>query len=201
MPRIVLDGQRFGRWVAIVYRGRCRYLCRCDCGTEREVFIPSLRRGVSRSCGCLHVELLRARATTHGLTGTSEHKIWKGIRKRCSNARTEMFSHYGGRGIRVCERWESFENFLADMGPRPSPRHSLDRIDNDGHYEPGNCRWATRKEQTRNRRKTKFVTWKGERRSVPAWAELLGIPCDTLYHRLERWSVERAFTSPYRRAA
>lgn len=134
------------------------WLCRCDCGTEKQHQQASLRHGTSRSCGCL-----KRRARTHGLGGrqtrSSMYWIWKAMIARCESTRRRQYHNYGGRGISVCDRWRhgdgrrtGVECFIADMGPKPSPQHSVDRRDNDGNYEPGNCRWATPLEQTRNRR-------------------------------------------------
>lgn len=143
-------------------RGQARWLCRCDCGTEKVVSASSLKSGTSRSCGCLNEELKRARKTTlrHGHTaanGRSKRQAsptytsWRAMRDRCSKANHHAWENYGGRGIAVCERWARFENFLADMGERPDGT-SLDRIDPNGNYEPGNCRWADDVAQRRNQR-------------------------------------------------
>jgi hypothetical protein len=152
-----MTGRRFGRLTVISDAGNNKYsnaqwLCLCDCGATKTVGGRSLRVGKSQSCGCVTLEVNRSRMTRHGKTGTCEHNIWLTMRDRCRNPKNHKFSAYGGRGIAVCDRWNSFEAFLADMGPRPTSRHSIDRIDNDGNYEPDNCRWATSKEQRANQR-------------------------------------------------
>jgi hypothetical protein len=123
---------------------------------------------------------------------------WRGMRARCLNPRTPGYAHYGGRGITVCERWDDFAAFRTDMGDSP-PGMTLDRIDTNGNYEPGNCRWATPTTQTRNRRSTRMLTHRGETRPFAEWAEMHGIRQDTLDMRLRRgWDVERALTAPLR---
>lgn len=161
MPQpIDLTGQRFGRLVAIEVAGRGKYRlwkCRCDCGKSTVVDGASLRTGNTRSCGCLMLSV----NTQHGHAGngrmSSTYKTWVSIRERCRNTRSKHYQKYGGRGIKVCDRWQTFDNFLADMGERPSDKSSIDRINNNGNYEPGNCRWATPKEQARNTRATKLT--------------------------------------------
>lgn len=130
----------------------------------------------------------------------SEYAIWSNIRARCRNQNNPNYAKYGARGIRVCARWEAdFINFLEDMGRRPSADHSIDRIDNSGDYTPENCRWATRKEQCRNRRSSKFLVFRGEEKTAAEWSEICGVSQGTLYQRLKSgWSVEDALSKPVR---
>lgn len=138
------------------------WLCRCSCGTEKEVNGQSLRKnGATTSCGCVQKRLAQAVGKAnvrHGMKHTSEWHAWSSMRSRCLNSNHKQFPSYGGRGISICDRWSVFENFFADMGLKPSEAHSIDRIDNDGNYEPTNCRWATKKQQQRNRRANRMVT-------------------------------------------
>ena len=152
-----LTGQRFGRLVVISYDGcinkKAKWKCVCDCGNEKTVDSQSLRVGHTRSCGCIFIEMLQSRRK-HGSYGTPEYKAWARAIQRCSNNKNISWANYGGRGISVCEEWRrDFGAFLSCVGKRPSSRHSLDRIDNDGNYEPGNVRWATHSQQMFNRRK------------------------------------------------
>lgn len=126
------------------------------------------------------------------------YSVWQGMKRRCQNPRDAKFSNYGGRGIRVCERWSvSFSAFAEDMGPRPSPNHSIDRIDNDGNYEPGNCRWATREEQQNNRGNCRFLTFAGVQATVAEWSRMTGLSEGAIARRLrDGMSVESALTEP-----
>jgi len=134
---------------------------------------------------------------SHGLSRTPEYEIWKNMRRRCESPRHSKFASYGGRGISVCDRWLSFENFISDMGPRPSADHSIERRDNDGHYEPGNCTWETCSRQARNRRDTRFVAYRGERVALRDLCEGHGINIRTVHQRLlNGWTVEAAIEVP-----
>jgi hypothetical protein len=160
MIAIDLVGKRFGKWTVLRRNGSRKqqngtvalWECRCNCGVERTVTSTNLRRGTSESCG-----KTGCRKIKHGMSFTSEYRTWAHMIARCYLSTVEQYPNYGGRGIRVCDRWRGkhgFENFFADMGPRPSSLHSLDRFpDHDGNYEKSNCRWATRSQQSKNRRR------------------------------------------------
>lgn len=197
-----LTGKRFGRLVALSYVGSIKntstWLCRCDCGTEKNVSGPALRRGTSTSCGCFRESIRSDLHHIHGMTESVEYKTWTRMRSRCTSPTCREWPHYGGRGITICERWEAFENFYQDMGPRPKG-HSIDRIDNDGNYEPANCRWATVDQQLRNKRTVTKITLNGETLCLAEWARRAGICYGTVAHRIKRgWSAEDAITKPVR---
>lgn len=205
-----LEGQTFGRLTAKSVAGKNKqgfYLweCHCECGSTAIVQSSTLIGGKSRSCGCLARELTAERFTKHGHTRqrseSPEYRIWKGMIARCENPNRRDYPHYGGRGVNVCGRWrESFDAFLADMGPRPSRQHSIERIDNKGDYEPGNCCWETRKQQQRNKRNNHILEHWGQKKTLTEWSEITGIKAATLRHRVSSygWSAERALTTPVR---
>lgn len=185
MEHVDMTGQRFGKLVVVSYAGAsgvgARWNCLCDCGTMREVYRNNLIRNQIRSCGCLRRQLTSDRAKTHGMTHTPTYISWSRMRSRCFDPNNHTYHRYGGRGITVCGRWESFENFIADMGERPEGR-TLDRIDNDGPYSPENCKWSTQKEQTRNMART--VKFQGK--TLREWSEELGIKYATLGWRMRK---------------
>ncbi len=204
-----LPGARHGRWTILERLGGLKGRARCDCGTEKIVQLGNLVHGLSSSCGCLQRELV----TTHGFSGTTEYYAWNGMRSRCFSKNQSAWKHYGGRGITVCDRWRhSFEAFRSDMGERPSPKHSVDRVDNDGNYScgkcdecitrgwPANCRWATAKEQAWNKRDAVDSHWLehgGRRLTCSQWARELGISRQAIDIRIANgWSAERICTTP-----
>jgi len=189
---IDITGMKFGRWTVIrkvKSKSRTRWLCRCECGTEKEIQGAGITSGRSKSCGCLRAELpmtnLLKSVTRHGKTNTPTWKSWWAMIKRCSYKNAINFERYGGRGISVCERWKNFENFLADMGERPTGM-SIDRINVDGNYEPSNCRWATALEQNRNTSKTVFVELSGKKLSIAEAAEIIGVQRETIKRRIKK---------------
>jgi hypothetical protein len=187
-----------------------RVLCSCNCDGKRVIVrVDALRGGRVRSCGCLHRESARERMTamdkrgnkhrqTHGGSYTPEFYVWRTMKARCTNPKNRQFHRYGGRGIKVCRRWlNSFENFLLDMGNRPSPKHTIDRIDNDGNYEPSNCKWSTQHEQNTNRSSNVFLTYQGETLCQADWARRFGMNRVLINRRLrDGWSVDETLTTP-----
>ena len=179
--RVTVASESFGRPHRV--RGACA------CGKTKVFRLYDLKRGATRSCGCLHRELM----SSHGFGNSPEYHVWWNMIRRCYNKKQAHFEHYGGRGITVCERWkESVANFLFDMGPRPHGA-TLDRIDNNGNYEPGNCRWATDDEQRNNKGTSRFLTVRGRTLTISQWSRECGVNRHTIAGRLKRgWSVERA---------
>lgn len=200
----------YGRWTILSSADRSatgdlRWNCRCTCGSETIVLQRTLLNGTSKSCGCLSVETFVAstseRRRSHGQTVggyTPEYRAWLHMRGRCKNPNVKKFKNHGGRGIRVCERWDnSFEAFFADMGPRPSPRHSIDREDNDGNYEPGNCRWALPRTQQGNKSNNIHVIVGIERLALKHACERFGLDPRLVYLRLSRgWRLVDAVSRP-----
>lgn len=200
---VPMDGQRFSRWLVMreapLKRRSRRVLCKCDCGAESIVRVSDLNSGWSSSCGCLGREKSAETNRRHGGASRSEYRIWAAMRQRCGNPKNQAYRYYGGRGIKVCKRWASdFVNFYADMGARPKGL-TIERIDNSRGYSPDNCKWVSRKEQTRNTRWNRQIKYKGETHCLVEWTELLQIPYKRTSSRLARgWDVARAFTEEVR---
>jgi hypothetical protein len=173
-----------------------RWKCICSCGNIKSVSAGELKSGGTKSCGCRKLLL----ATKHGLYKTAEYAIWHTMKARCLNPKDQGYKGYGGRGIGIHEPWvNDFMAFYNYVGPRPTPLHSIDRINNNGNYEPGNVRWATRKEQSRNKSHTRLITFDGETMCLTDWAQRLGMAQGTLVFRLRHWPIQRAFTQPRHR--
>lgn len=200
MRIIDLTGQRFSRLVVV---GRApnksekdtnaRWHCRCDCGRMCIAYGQDLRREKFKSCGCLNAE----RIYKHGQSRTKEYRTWLTMRQRCENPNNGAYGQYGGAGVTVCERWMSYEAFREDMGPAPSLRHTIDRIDGTKGYEPGNCRWATYAEQNRNLKSNVVVEINGVRKVLADWCKHYGIKRNTVNTRIRNgWDAETAIKTP-----
>jgi len=194
-------GDKHGRLTIIKIQDRDgtdrKCLCVCECGTEKLFRIGSLRRGTTQSCGCLQRELLSRRVLRHGHARdkTPEYRTWWHMRTRCNNKNRADFKFYGGRGITICERWQRFELFLADMGNKPTSLHTIERINNDAGYMPGNCKWATRAEQSQNKRGNIRVMYENEEVCLSEAARRSSISLNTLSKRINRgWPESRLFT-------
>jgi hypothetical protein len=184
-------GQIYGWWTTLHAipsppMAKKRWLCKCKCGTIKNVDINSIRSGGSTSCGCRRIQTLLKRFTTHKLSYTSIYHIWYSMLDRCNSPTNSAYRNYGARGIKVCPRWqENILNFVSDMGPRPSGM-SLDRIDNNGPYSPDNCRWATRLQQGRNKRNNIRITFNGQNLPLSEWAQKIGRPRSCVYYRWQQ---------------
>lgn len=185
MPnKIDLTGRVFGRLTALHrgenYKLKTTWVCRCECGNIKTINYQNLIVGGSTSCGCFHNEMLSKKMTIHGNAKNGrishEFRIWANIKNRCENENHPRYKSYGGRGIIVCESWSSsFQNFINDMGKIPSEKHSIERVDNDGNYEPSNCKWATIYEQSRNKRSNVWIEYNGIKKITADWATEIGI--------------------------
>lgn len=210
-PLPIESGQKFGRLTADRYLGRYTrgsWLCRCECGGQINARGYNLVKGITISCGCTGKELRQHAQVKHGYARKKhrmpEYQAYTGMLRRCSDAKNHRSKDYIGRGITVCDRWRhgesglsGFECFLADLGHRPSPTHSIDRRDNDGNYEPGNCRWATKTEQGRNRRSNRRLFYAGKSITMTEATMVAGVSADAIDGRLYRgWSVEAAISTP-----
>lgn len=172
--------------------------CLCECGSIVEVRQSALIRGATRSCGCLQKERAKQASTTHGKRKVKEYSVWNMMRRRCYDVKEPCYIHYGGRGIEVCERWRtSFEHFYADMQPRPSQEHTLERVDVNGDYCPENCKWATRSEQNRNKRTTKYISHAGKTMIAIDWDKHNGWKSGIVSNRIfNGWNPKQAVSWP-----
>ncbi len=195
----------FGYWKVIEFafsrRGKKLFLCECKCGTRRVVLAAGLRRGTSKSCGCFRNFITIKRSTIHGaakrLFRLSEYTTWKAMIQRCENPNNNSYYRYGGRGIIVCQRWKSFQNFFSDMGKKPFQKFTLDRINNDGNYEPSNCRWADYLTQANNSSQNIILTFNGTSAGISAWSKICGLPSRLIRERVNHgWTVARSLTQP-----
>ncbi len=192
-----LIGKRFGRLLVNnktrLKDGRRGWVCKCDCGKTAIIRTNHLLNGNTRSCGCFKKETNK----THGKRNTITYNTWANLKQRCYNQNASGFKNYGGRGIKVCDRWLDFKKFLEDMGERPSKNYSIDRIDNNGDYCKENCRWATRIQQNRNSRHCNKLSFNGKTLTLSGWSEITGINLATLNYRfyIAKWSIEKTLTT------
>lgn len=199
MPKALdLTGQKYGRLTVVEklpLRDKYKKVvwnCICDCGNTTNVNTKNIRTGNTASCGCLKIEI----TTKHGMTNTRAFRIWSGMRTRCLNKNSDHYELYGGRGITIDPKWDTFLGFYKDMSDPPKGM-TLDRIDNDKGYSKKNCRWATRYTQAVNRSSTRFITYKKVTKSISDWARDTGIRIDTLHYRFAAgWSTQKALTTP-----
>lgn len=205
MKVIEMAGKKFNSLVVIrrsfTKNRKIHWSCRCKCGNIVIVWGCYLRSGHTKSCGCLLTEVLIKRNVAmakHGKSHSITYNTWGSMIARCCKKQSTKYPMYGAKGIKVCERWMDFENFLADMGERPSTQYSIDRYpDRTGNYEPGNCRWATLEEQGRNKKNNRYLELNGERRCLSEWVEVTGLSRSTIRGRLKRgWTHERTLTTP-----
>lgn len=203
MKKIVHQaGERFARLVLIKELPGSRWLCKCDCGEFPIIRAVSLRSGRTRSCGCLQKVRASEANLKHGHSAggrlTKTYNAWINMRQRCCNINHERYKDYGGRGVKVCERWHAFDNFLADMGPCPGKKLTIERMNNSGNYEPGNCVWDTYKVQGNNTRHNRLIEYQEVTMTLEQWADRVGLRSDTIRMRLDRlgWSIKRALTTP-----
>lgn len=201
---IDITRKTFGRLTVLGFAGQDKskhkhWFCKCECGNLIKLQGGSLKCGDTISCGCFQTEKVSTHRHSINYDKSPTYITWDSMIQRCQNPNNTYFEYYGGRGIKVCDRWESFENFLEDMGERPNGK-TLDRYpDKDGDYCPPNCRWATRKEQANNRRSNRWLAFNGKKMTVSQWADELKMNPLTLRNRLNNcWSVEKALTTPVR---
>lgn len=214
MKTIDITNNRYGKLVAIErsknISGKTAWKCKCDCGNITYVSTSNLTCNRIRSCGCLKLEKLLERSTTHNQRHTVLYSVWRGLRQRCNNPKHASYHNYGGRGITVCEEWDkSFQSFYewsyangysTENQKDEKLKLTIDRIDNNGNYEPSNCRWVDRKTQARNMRNTKLIEFNGEIKSISEWCEIYSIKKGSFNTRIKYgWAIEEALTTPIKK--
>ena len=207
---IDLTGQRFGRLVVVSRATSQRkdrntfWTCICDCGKEKIIEAPSLKKGRSKSCGCLQKEIVTKRQTKHGLQKANNrlYGIWSGIKQRCTNPKRNVFRHYGGKGIVICQEWQKFPAFYSwAISNGYADNLTIDRIDNNGNYEPSNCRWIPDSAQHRNQTNNKFITVNGKAMLLCDWAKIYGIKASVILNRIRSgWTEEEAVITPLQKS-
>lgn len=190
MKAVNLTTKSFGRWTVLEFSHTSKkvyyWKCRCECGAIKAIASANLIRGKSLSCGCLAKELASKREKTHGLSKSRTYRIWAGMKTRCTNPNETSWKYYGGRGIKLCDRWEKFQNFLEDMGEAPSKSHSIERMNVNGNYCKENCRWIEFKFQARNTTKNTLITHNGVTLCAAEWCEKLKVPYKLIMERIAR---------------
>lgn len=193
-----LTNKRFGKLVVLNFNSISKskhsiWECKCDCGNKCLSYSTNLIRGVASSCGCIKKSVLGKNTTKHGLSKTRIFKIWAGVRKRCLNEKCQSYHNYGGRGIKICERWNDFYNFYNDMINGYSDELTLDRIDPNGDYTPSNCRWVNHQAQANNRRNNVFICFNGETKTIAQWSNITGVRRNAISYRIKHgWDLKDA---------
>jgi len=196
LPQIDIVGQTYGKLTVLKYNSGSRtkkatWACKCDCGGMAHVIGANLKNGTTKSCGCISIDRMAKLNKTHGLSSkVPEYSVWADMRSRCTNTNRKCYADYGARGIKVCERWDSFENFYSDMGKRPTSKHSIERDDVNGDYEPSNCRWATQVEQANNKTNSVYYTYKGTTKTFANWMRILSISRTHFGRMIKRMTFE-----------
>lgn len=199
--RKIEEGKAYGRLTVLHFQAGSHNIFKCECGAEKPIRSAHVLAGLIKSCGCLMKEVTSKRMTTHGLSRTKEFRAWAHMKNRCLNKDDPVYPYYGGRGITFCDRWQNFLSFYEDMGLAPSPKHSVDRINTNGNYEPSNCRWSTQEDQCNNQRRNHFLECFGERLTLSQWSKKTGIPYCALKVRINtlKWDANKALTHPLRK--
>jgi len=198
-----LTNKKFGKLTAVKpvgnnKRGSKIWLCKCECGNTKEIVSSLLKSGNTKSCGCIMKSILENRNTVHGLAKKNRrlYNIWCRMRQRCNNSNSSDYDRYGGRGIDVCAEWSSFRSFYNwAINNGYESNLSIDRIDNNGNYQPSNCRWATNIKQARNKRNNHLITYKGETKTLAEWSQITGLDGSLIRYRLKHWDKEKIFNN------